>query len=116
MTDWTHRSIVVSAAIASNARSLAAQVPGGAGMWITPLSPTGQAPATHYISSGKIWLEFALMLSSPEEMVAGATRYGLTPSIDLATATYLLSQADISTEDGFTAMAQLGLQMVRGAP
>lgn len=112
MSDWTHRCMIVAAAIAPNARALAAQVPGGAGMWIAPLSPTGNEPATHYISSGLIWPQFAAMLESPQGMVDGAAVVGLP--IDLATATYLLSQADISIEDWEEACARLGLQQVRG--
>jgi hypothetical protein len=113
MTDWTHRAMIVSAAIAPQARALAAQMPSGAGMWTTPLSATGQAPATHYISAGLIGQEFAAMLESPQALVDGCAALGLP--IDLAAATYLLSQADVSTEDGHTAMDRLGLQMVQEA-
>ena len=48
-------TLIVPAADAPLARSVAgAMDPGGAGMWNTPLSPSGAAPATHYISTGYV--------------------------------------------------------------
>ena len=46
------------------ARELAATVagPSGSGMWTTPLSATGQEPATHWISAGLISEDFAALL------------------------------------------------------
>jgi hypothetical protein len=113
MIDWTHRCIVVQDAIASQCRSLAAQLPGGAGMWTTPLSATGAAPATHWVSSGLVWPQFADMLASPEALVDGLTQMGI--ACDLATAQYLLAHADVSTEQGQVALARLGLQIVQEA-
>lgn len=110
---WTHRSMIVAASVVADARALAAMFPGGAGMWETPLAPTSAGPATHYISSGLIWPEFAAMLVSPQALVDGCASYGVT--VEMATATALLDASDVSTEDGHTAMARLGLVMVRGA-
>ena len=45
-------TIIVPAAQAQAARDAAATIPGGAGMFTTGLSSTGQEPATHFISSG----------------------------------------------------------------
>lgn len=52
-------TIIVTAAQAQAARDAAATIPGGDGMFTTSLSPTGQEPATHFISSGTM----------PEEIV-----------------------------------------------
>lgn len=45
-------TIIVTSANVSHARTLAAEIPGGDGMFTSELSATGNAPATHYISSG----------------------------------------------------------------
>ena len=45
-------TIIVTADKAEQARTLAAEIPGSAGMFTTGLSSTGQEPATHFISSG----------------------------------------------------------------
>jgi hypothetical protein len=78
------RTIIVPADNVEAFRTQAATVPGGEGMFITPLSPTGQEPATHYISSGFI------------------------PAIELP----VQGRADTSDEPPFDAMARLGLQLV----
>jgi hypothetical protein len=123
MTDWTHRTIIVEAAIAPNARAMCAMVPGGTGMFTTALSATGQAPATHYVSSGNIWPQFAEMLATADGMVAGAQAMGMP--IDIPTAAYLLAHSQISdgtrevdgetVEEGPHAfIARMGLQMMQG--
>ena len=45
-------TIIVTAANVAQARTLAAEIPGGEGMFTAGLSPTGAEPATHFISSG----------------------------------------------------------------
>ena len=45
-------TIIVPAANVAQARTLAAEIPGGEGMFTSELSASGSAPATHYISSG----------------------------------------------------------------
>lgn len=108
---WTFKTMIINASIAEQARALAEQLsPSAKGMWTTPLSATGSYPATHYISTGMIGLEFASMLESAQGLVEGAGQ--LDVSIDLATAEYLLSNADISDEEPFIAMERLGLQMI----
>lgn len=108
---WTFKTMIINASIAEQARALAEQLSSSAkGMWTTPLSATGIYPATHYISTGMIGVEFASMLESAQGLVEGAFQLGIT--IDLATAEYLLNNADISDEEPFVAMEQLGLQMI----
>ena len=82
------RTLIVQANQVELAREVGASYgAGGEGMFVTPLSSTGQYPATHYISSGLI----------PEEL-------------DALLAT--IPDIDISYEDAFAAMARLGLQIV----
>jgi len=109
MTTWTHRALILPDAITPSCRALAAQVLGEApasGMWITGLSPTGAAPATHWISVGLIWESFAEMLSSPEALSEGA-------GISIAQAEVILGMADISEDAPADALARLGLQLVQ---
>lgn len=47
-------TIIVTAANVEQARTLAASIPGGEGMFTAGLSATGSTPATHYISSGSV--------------------------------------------------------------
>lgn len=82
------RTLIVQANQVELAREVGASYSaGGEGMFVTPLSSTGQYPATHYISSGLI----------PEELDA---LLAATPD------------ADISDEEPFVAMERLGLQMI----
>lgn len=61
---WTYRCLIVPDTHVALARELTATVVGapGAGMYTTPLSPTGEMPATHWISAGLIQGEFAGLL------------------------------------------------------
>lgn len=101
--NWTHCTLIVPAALAPTCRALAAALaPSGAGMWTTPLSPTGAEPATHYISTGSIDAHFASLLDSPE-LLAAAT------GVPLAQAQNILSACDISDGPARDAMQRLGL-------
>jgi hypothetical protein len=82
------RTIVVPAAEQALAQSIAAEYPGGAGMFTTGCSPSGLLPATDYISSGMMG----------EDIVEA-----------LGTA---LVDEDISEEPPFVALERLGLQLV----
>jgi hypothetical protein len=105
----THRCLIVPEAFVSLARSLAAGLAGAGGehMWITPLSATGAAPATHYISSGHIKQEFADMMTSAQAIYEAAR-----DSVPLATIEAMLASSDISEDEPFSAMDRLGLKMV----
>ncbi len=82
------RTIVVPAAEQALAQEIAAEYPGGAGMFVTACSPTGLLPATDYISTGYMG----------EDIVEA-----------LGTA---LVDEDISEEPPFVALERLGLQLV----
>ena len=47
-------TIIVTAANVAQARTIAAEIPSGDGMFTAGLSATGSMPATHYISSGSV--------------------------------------------------------------
>ena len=108
MSEWTHRCLIVPAALQAQCRALAAQVLGeqqAEGMWITGLSPTGASPATHFVSVGLMWQSFADLLSSPEALSAGA-------GIPLANAQAILGACDVSEDQAFDALARLNLKLV----
>lgn len=65
---WQFRTLIVPAADAPLARQVAATLSpqNGQGMWLTGLSATGNAPATHYVSTGLISPEFAGLV--PEQV------------------------------------------------
>ena len=131
MTDL-FRTIVVTAADAELARNLAAIAPGGAGMFITPLSADGQAPASHYISTGLLpesfvaplplqtWEQkdgnWVLVSEEPGDAQAvydAATAAGLT--VTESEIVTLFSDSDVTTQDPFVAMGRLGLQIINEA-
>jgi len=126
MTEWTNRTLIVSDEQVEFARLLTATIagPSGAGMWTTPLSPTGEMPATHWISSGLIDQQFAALLplaeypadsdpvhtpGQPEVCAHLATEAGMT--VTAAQVAALFAASDVTTEDAQTAMARMGLMI-----
>ena len=127
------RTIVIPASVALNARALCNGLAGtaGDGMFLTGLSATGNAPATHYVSSGTISDEMAALLpcktvtkdaegndvvttspGMPAAVPALATKAGISTTKAKITALY--ASIDVSDQEPFAAMARLGLQIVRG--
>lgn len=103
--------MIINASIAEQARGLAEQLsPSAKGMWTTPLQNKNTKEITHYISTGMIEESFSPMLESAQALVDGAAQLGVT--VDLATAEYLLNNADISDEEPFAAMDRIGLEMI----
>jgi hypothetical protein len=130
---WSFRTLVTTAATTPLARDIAATLSPTAGqnMWLTGLSATGNAPATHYVSTGLISPEFAALV--PEQMweqdengdwvqtsstpgdpvmcyemcIAG----GLTVTQAQVDAVY--AAADVTEQEPFVAFARLGLLMVQ---
>ena len=82
-------TIIVPATQAQAAREAAAKIPGGEGMLTAGLSATGNAPATHYISSGWIPAEIvdALTMCAVSELPTdeAMTDKGLKPCVPSAT-------------------------------
>ena len=95
------------------------------GMWRTPLSATGEAPATHFISAGLIQEEFAALLGSaqatyeaaggqvPLEVIEGlyarSTIHGPTREV------LIEGEPQTVVTDPFQVLAELGLRMVQGS-
>ena len=127
-----HRTIIIPASVQPNARALCKGLAGvaGDGMFVTGLSATGKAPATHYISRGVISADMAALLpcktvttdkdskdvvtttpGMPEAVPALATKAGI--STTKAKITTLYASIDVSDQPPFEAMARLGLQIVQ---
>ena len=105
-------TLIVPANLAPLARALAAGLsPRGAGMFTTALSPTGQAPATHFISAGFIEPAIGALLNDADALYAACVEAGA--SVTLAQCQALVTQSDVSEEEPFTAMARLGLALVQ---
>jgi len=107
---YVHRCIIVPAEQSELARVLCETLagPGGSGMFTTPLSQDGHAPATHYISSGMIESEFAQLLASTvEQICAYAQSLGIAVSCEVLAG--ILAAVDVSEDSPFAAMERLGL-------
>ena len=127
------RTLIVPAAIVKSARFLSGSLAGkaGEGMYLTPLSSSGQEPATHYISSGIISSEFAEILplavvsrnevgeevvnSNPGNAKAVVDRgRSLETPLEVTEDQIngIFASVDVSEQDPYEAMARLGLKMV----
>lgn len=128
---WVHRTIIVPAAIVDAARAACAGLagPGGSNMFTTPLSPTGEAPPTHFISSGLIEAPFAdlLPLTSVSYAEDGTPSVETRPGnvalttqlasaaglpITEAEVSALLAAVDVSDSAAEDALARLGLKII----
>ena len=128
----THRTIIIPASAQANAQALCKGLAGAAGdgMFVVGLSASGEAPATHYISSGTISAEMAALLpcktvttdkdgkavvttapGMPDAVPTLATKAGISTTKAKITALY--ASIDVSDQPPFEAMARLGLQMVQ---
>lgn len=123
---WQHRCMIVPAEHADLARVLCETLagPGGAGMFTTALSATGDDPATHYISSGLIESDFADLLplielsadadpvihpGQPDLIIQMATTQGLGVTFDEVQA--LLASVDVTEQPPTDALDRLGLRL-----
>ena len=134
MADWAFRTLITTAATTPLARDIAATLsPAGANMWLTGLSATGNAPATHYVSTGLISPEFAALVpeqvweqdengdwaqtgSTPGDPVACyqlCIAGGMTVTQAEVDAVY--AAADVTEQEPFVAFGRLGLVMVQEA-
>ena len=119
---YVYLTMTVPAALQAQCNALSEAAAGAAGrnVWTTPLSPTGEEPATHYIASGPVGDDMAYLLTHPDAL-AEAT--GMT----LEQAQGLLGACDIMPLGTNTApedespnaetlaqtLERLGLQFVR---
>lgn len=129
---WDFRSLIVPTAQVQLARDIAATLsPAGANMWLTGLSATGNAPATHYISTGLISPEFAALVPCQtweQDKNGNWVQTGSTPgdpvlcyqmcvaqgmTVTQAQVNAVYAAADVTAQEPFVAMGRLGVQMVQ---
>jgi hypothetical protein len=110
---YVHRTLILPAAITANCQQLSEALsgPAGAGMWTTGLSADGASPATHFISSGMISEELAAVIAEPDVMFAACESAGLP--VTLAQCQSILGAADVSEDEPFAALGQLGLKLIQ---
>ena len=127
---YTNLTIILPAAAQALAQGLCVAAAGeaGAGMFATGLSPTGEAPATHYISSGAVEAKFAAILpigtvATVDEVTTVERSAGdvaaviqlaadAGQAVDAKTSGGLFAALDVSEQPPFVAMARLGLQLI----
>ena len=113
---YIYRTLICPAALAPTLQAMMVQLagPAGEGMFVVGLSPTGTAPATHYISTGAIGIEFELPLSSPEAMHATCEAAGVAVTLEQCQA--ILSACvivDLEIETAQETLDRLGLKLVQ---
>lgn len=110
---WVSRTIIVPDAAVAAARAACEALAGagGSGMYTVPLSPTGEAPATHWASSGLIEQDFADLLANPDGLSAVATAAGLDPA-PLVAIVAASDISDLAVEPWEGALERLGLQLI----
>lgn len=129
---WTFRTMIVADAVVNTCRSLAMLLAGeGQKLWTTPLSQTGTEPATHWISSGLIEQQFALLMplttwaqdeqgtwflesyyeGQPALLAQLSTDAGFPMTGVEVTA--IFNECDVTLQDPQTSYGRLGLQMIQ---
>jgi len=132
---WDFRTLITTAATTPLARDIAATLSpsGGQQMWLTGLSATGKAPATHYVSTGLISPEFAALVPEQvweQDANGDWVQTGSTPgdpvlcyqmcvaagmTVTQAEVDAVYAAADVTAQEPFVAFGRLGLQMVQEA-
>ena len=130
------RTLIVTAADASLAQQIAVTLAptGGSNMWTTGLSASGNDPATHYVSTGLIGPDFAMLvpctfwaLDEDGEWVVTGSEPGNAALVVLACASMdpplaltekqvqgMMDRTDISDQEPFVAFSRAGLKMIAG--
>jgi len=127
MDPQAFRTMIVPASQAPLARSICSTLAptGGVGMFDVPLSADGNAPATHYVSTGYLDAAFAALMplteypsegdpvvvSAGEPAVVAALCEQAGLEVTEAEVATLFAASDVTTQDPFVAFARLGLQM-----
>ena len=130
MTIYTNLTIILPKAAQALAQGLCVAAAGeaGAGMFTTGLSATGEAPATHFISSGAVEAKFADILALATitsvdgvESLSNTTGYfeaimymvtNAGAGVTQLQASELLLDLDVSEQPPFVALDRLGLKIV----
>jgi len=102
----------------------------GAGMWNVPVSPTGQAPATHYWDAGSIGPEWEVLMplqtwtrdengdwvladsyaGDPVALYAACQQYGV--QVTQQQIADLFNNSDVTVQEPAEALSRLGLKLV----
>lgn len=118
---YVHGTAIVTANVAVNLRELSRRLDKGDcdGMFTTPLSATGNLPATHYISSGWIPRPYAMALLDPQLLFTVAKQAweddGDVFPFTQNQVTNALGNCDITGDDPFEALARTGLKLIGSA-
>jgi hypothetical protein len=112
MSYYIFRTMIVPRDKVVQAREIAVALAptGGSGMWTTGLSPTGENPATYFISTGAVGEEFAGCLSDANTLLAACETVEYV--VTLQELEDLLAACDVTEEPPFDAMARLGLTLI----
>lgn len=130
------RTLILPAADAPLAQQIAVTLSpaGGSGMWVQGLSADGNEPATHYVSTGLIGPDFAMLVpctfwaldedgdwivTGSEPGNAGLVVYACAAAEPPLTLTEqqvqgLMDRADISEQEPFVAYSRMGLKLIAG--
>lgn len=130
------RTLIVPAADAPLARQIAVTLSpvGGSGMWTTGLSPSGKDPATHYVSTGLIGPDFAMLvpctfwaMDEDGDWIVTGSEPGNASLVVLACGAVdpplaltekqvqgVMDRADISDQEPFVAFSRMGLKLIAG--
>jgi len=131
---WSFRTLIVTTADAPLARSIAVTLSpeGGKQMWIAGLSADGSEPATHFVSTGAISPEFAVLMPSQTweqdengtwtmtDSVPGdaAMLHGLCVAagmtVTLQDIEAVFTASDVTEQEPGVALTRLGLVAVQG--
>jgi hypothetical protein len=124
---WSHRTMIVPAALAPTVRDLAATWAGGAGTCSSPASAPVDAEdttPTHYISTGLIDADIAAVMPwtdyNGEESVThpgnpealAAMLHEQHPEATPEQLEGIIAACDISTQEPYVAAARLGLKIL----
>jgi len=131
-TNQAFRTMLVPAEQVVLARSICSAVApsGGSGMFSTGLSPTGEPPASFYVSTGYLDEQFALLMplkdysTGTETTTATILSSGYVDSVvtlcqqagfstTAEEVALLFATSDVTTEEPFSAFARLGLNLVQ---
>jgi hypothetical protein len=123
---WSHRTMIVPAALTPTVRDLAATWAGGVGMFITGLCPIDaeDTTPTHYISTGLIdkdiadvmpWVDYSgeepvQHAGDPEALAA--MLHEQHPDVTPEQLQAIIAACDISTQEPYVAAARVGLRML----
>lgn len=113
MTTYIHRTMIVTAAHAALARTLAVNLAGepAEGMWLTALAPAGGGDPTHYVSAGMIESVFADLIVNPNAMHAAYLEAGGS-ELALSVFEQLVASSIVSDMDPFDVLSEHGLQLI----